>query len=179
MSSPRTLESLPLAPFPSPPMAAPALKVSFIGITKDNVGQLRELNRAVFPVSYSPKFYEDVIKPGVKDVVRLAFHNSALVGAICCRFEEGEGGKRRVYIMTLGVLAPYRSLGVGSRLLRSVMKRVRTLGDVSEVYLHVQVSNEGALEFYRRHEFEVGERVEGYYKRLDPPDCFVVRKVIG
>ena len=44
---------------------------------------------------------------------RPAYHNDVLVGAIACRLEAKEGGKAKLYIMTLGVLAPYRGEGVG------------------------------------------------------------------
>ena len=41
-----------------------------------------------------------------------AYHNAVLVGAIACRLEaHGTGAK--MYIVTLGVLAPYRGMGVG------------------------------------------------------------------
>ena len=36
-----------------------------------------------------------------------------MVGGVCCRVET-EGEKHRMYIMTLGCLAPYRRLGVGT-----------------------------------------------------------------
>lgn len=42
--------------------------------------------------------------------------------------------------------------------------------------LHVQTSNDDAIRFYEQFGFEKGELVEGYYKRIDPPDCFVLRK---
>lgn len=42
-----------------------------------------------------------------------AYYNDLVVGAVCCRVET-EGDKHRMYIMTLGCLAPYRRLGIGT-----------------------------------------------------------------
>ena len=42
-----------------------------------------------------------------------AYYSDICVGAIACRLEKRDDGAVRVYIMTLGVLAPYRGLGVG------------------------------------------------------------------
>lgn len=41
-----------------------------------------------------------------------AYFNDLVVGGVCCRVEV-EGDQKRLYIMTLGVLAPYRRLGIG------------------------------------------------------------------
>jgi hypothetical protein len=43
----------------------------------------------------------------------VAYYSDICVGAIACRLEKKEGGAVCVYIMTLGVLAPYRGLGLG------------------------------------------------------------------
>ena len=42
----------------------------------------------------------------------LAYYNDIVVGAVCCRIDQAEDA-RRLYIMTLGCLAPYRRLGIG------------------------------------------------------------------
>ena len=42
-----------------------------------------------------------------------AYYNDIVVGAVCCRIDTTEDGRRRLYIMTLGCLAPYRRLGIG------------------------------------------------------------------
>jgi ribosomal protein S18 acetylase RimI-like enzyme len=40
----------------------------------------------------------------------------------------------------------------------------------------VQVNNQEALDFYLKHGFENVGTIENYYKKIDPPDCFIVRK---
>lgn len=41
-----------------------------------------------------------------------AYHSGVLVGAIACRLE-AHGNAAKMYIVTLGVLAPYRGMRVG------------------------------------------------------------------
>ncbi len=41
-----------------------------------------------------------------------AYFNDIVVGGVGCRIET-EGDQRRLYFITLGVLAPYRRLGIG------------------------------------------------------------------
>ena len=53
-----------------------------------------------------------------RPLTRLAYHNDVLVGAVCARIDAAAGltadtHLRRLYIMTLGVLAPYRKHGIG------------------------------------------------------------------
>lgn len=129
-----------------------------------------------------------------------AWHNDVVVGGICCRFESvkssaGEGAsaevteqrnskqsdvqpaeQKRIYIMTLGVLAPYRGRGIGSKLLRQIVEYAESHSDIADVYLHVQVNNQEALDFYKKQGFENVGKIENYYKKIDPPDCFIVSK---
>jgi ribosomal protein S18 acetylase RimI-like enzyme len=44
--------------------------------------------------------------------------------------------------------------------------------------LHVQTSNDAALEFYKKFGFTVTDTIKDYYKRIDPPDCFVLSKPV-
>lgn len=47
---------------------------------------------------------------------------------------------------------------------------------IHEATLHVQVNNDDAVRFYKKFGFEVGETVLNYYKRIDPPDAFLLTK---
>jgi len=95
---------------------------------------------------------------------------------------DGVKPRKRIYIMTLGVLAAYRGRQIGTKLVRSVLDHLEEHADdryaaVDEIVLHVQTSNEGAIKFYvDGFGFEKGEMVENYYKRIDPPHCFILRK---
>jgi N-alpha-acetyltransferase 50 len=103
-------------------------------------------------------------------------------------------GKHRLYIMTLAVLAAYRGRGIGAQLIQSVLDYCDSINDgsptddklkhdpilpkrVDEIALHVQISNEDAIRFYTsKFGFEKGEMVENYYRRIDPPHCYILSK---
>ncbi|XP_076961111.1 uncharacterized protein LOC143637656 [Bidens hawaiensis] len=153
-----------------------AVSVSLDCVLDDNLTQLKKLNSILFPVRYNNKYYADVLASG--DFTKLAYYSDTCVGSITCRLEKKDDGAARVYIMTLGVLAPYRGLGIGTQLLNHVLD-LSSKENVSEVYLHVQTNNEDAINFYKKFGFEITETIRNYYVRITPPDCYVVTKYIG
>lgn len=185
------------------------LQINFDTVREKNIEQLRVLNRAIFPINYNEKVYQDILACG--EVTQLAYHNDVLVGAIGCRLEKTpQVGQRdasikrtlcrqvamkhntnpspfripfqgpKLYIITLGVLAPYRGMGVGARLLEKSLSVVETsLPEVKEACLHVQSNNEEAIAFYSKFGFQVKETIKDYYRRLQPPDAVLLSKVLG
>ncbi|XP_063716883.1 N-alpha-acetyltransferase 50-like [Symsagittifera roscoffensis] len=171
-------------------------KIDLGDITKHNVGQLKRLNTVIFPVMYNDKFYKDVLDLG--ELAQLVYFNDIIVGAVCCRVEKGgppqnpnnthtplpspgfrDKNQKKIYIMTLGCLPKYRRLGVGTVMLEHVFKLCEKFPDVEAVYLHVQLGNDSALEFYKKEGFEITNTVEGYYKRIEPSSAYVLEKVIN
>ncbi|NP_001148868.1 N-alpha-acetyltransferase 50 [Zea mays] len=153
-----------------------AERTSLDGVRDKNVMQLKKLNTALFPVRYNEKYYQDAIAS--KDFSKLAYFSDICVGAIACRLEKKEGGAVRVYIMTLGVLAPYRGLGIGTKLLNHVFD-LSAKQNISEIYLHVQTNNDDAIAFYKKFGFEITQTIHNYYMNITPPDCYVLMKFIG
>ncbi|KAM7490309.1 hypothetical protein LguiA_033230 [Lonicera macranthoides] len=147
--------------------------ISMVGVSEKNIMQLKKLNSILFPVRYNHKYYSDSLASG--DFTKLAYYSETCVGAIACQLEKKEGGDLRVYIMTLGVLAPYR--GLGTQLLNHVLD-LCSKQDIGEIYLHVQTDNEEAINFYKKFGFEITETIHNYYTHITPADCYVVTKFI-
>lgn len=147
-------------------------RVELGDITKHNIKLMRRLNQAIFPVSYNEKFYKDVLEAG--ELAKLAFYNDVVVGAVCCRVENCDL-ERHLYIMTLGCLFTYRRLGIGTTMLKHVLDFANKRG-INNIYLHVQINNSGAIEFYKKFGFEIVETKENYYKRIEPSSALVLRK---
>ncbi|EPQ31572.1 uncharacterized protein PFL1_00905 [Pseudozyma flocculosa PF-1] len=110
---------------PRPPAPVRALlpkRIDVADLTPNNLGQLRKLNSVLFPVSYSERFYKDVLDPDVASICKLGLFNDIAVSNVCCRFEADGNDAVKVYIATLGVLAPYRRLGLATALIQHVLK---------------------------------------------------------
>ena len=154
-------------------------RVTFRDLTKATEPDLRALNAVIFPVRYGDKFYEDCARAG--PCTQLAYDaNGACVGAVACRLEmNATRDGARLYIMTLGVYAPYRGGKIGSRLLAHALNAAAEDAYVRDVYLHVQTNNHQAFEFYERFGFAKGEVLKNYYKRIDPPDAVVLHRELG
>ena len=107
----------------------------------------------------------------------IAYYNDVIVGAVCCRVDTTDPSSRRLYIMTLGCLASYRRLGIGTLMVEHVLDYVKTKDtNFDNIFLHVQVNNQDAIEFYKKFGFEIVETRKNYYKRIEPPDAYVLSK---
>merc|ERR1712088_578555 len=147
-------------------------------VTQHNIKVLKKVNQVVFPVVYHDNFYKDVLEAG--ELAKLAFYNDIVVGAVCCRIDMSTSASgestRKLYIMTLGCLAPYRRLGIGSVMVQHVMDIVEKDGNYDSIFLHVQINNEDAINFYKNFGFDIVETKEQYYKRIEPADAYVLEK---
>ncbi|PNH07684.1 N-alpha-acetyltransferase 50 [Tetrabaena socialis] len=155
-------------------MAKRELSVSFDIVREKNLEQLKLLNNVIFPIKYADEIYRQCMASG--ELTQLAYHNDVLVGAVAVRCEKQPNGKAKAYIAMLGVLAPYRSFGIGSKLLHRSLSMCFQDPNIEEAYAHVQVGNDEAVRFYQRQGFEVGETVRDYYKKLSPPDALTLSK---
>mmetsp|Transcript_7239 Transcript_7239/g.13385 ORF Transcript_7239/g.13385 Transcript_7239/m.13385 type:complete len:157 (-) Transcript_7239:3157-3627(-) len=151
--------------------------VSFGIINSKNIGQLKAINAATLPVSYSEQFYTNIITAHNK-YSWFAYLNDLTIGAITCREEVIEGSKYG-HVMTCTVLPAYQRLKIGTQLLSHLDAALRQDAEIKGIHMHVWTSNIPAVEFYKRQGLEIVRTDEGYYKDLDPPDSYVMRKLFS
>lgn len=142
---------------------------------------------------YAPKFYKNLLGEGLdgrytydQKYIKYAYVNGFAVGAVAARLEpiedsNGNGGvqeegKFDLYIMTINVLAAYRRRGVATHLLDFVLNAASQDERISEVFLHVQTSNDEAKNFYVTNGFTEMQVVENYYTRVEPSSAFLLKK---
>nr|KAF6382957.1 N-alpha-acetyltransferase 50, NatE catalytic subunit [Pipistrellus kuhlii] len=65
---------------------------------------------------------------------------------------------------------------LGTKMLNHVLNICEKDGTFDNIYLHVQISNESAIDFYRKFGFEIIETKKNYYKRIEPADAHVLQK---
>jgi N-alpha-acetyltransferase 50 len=142
--------------------------------------RIKVLDHYCFPVKYQESYYSNFVRNSFHPFNQLAFFHDMLVGSITCRLETTEvEGEYTLYIMTIGVLEPYRHMQIGSRLLQTVLNAVHNNQKtrIVAVTLHVQVGS-SALEFYRCFNFEEERVVENYYSDLDECNAILLRRVV-
>ncbi|KAJ1975064.1 N-acetyltransferase 5 [Dimargaris verticillata] len=168
------------------PTTNPRVRLEPLG--RDNLAQARRLNALLFPVRYSECVYRKMVVAG--KFSQLAYFGNVCVGTVGCTTQplvQGTMGPLQLYIMTLGVLAPYRRLGIGSALLQHILQQVAItnheatdpVDTISQIALHVQIDNEEALQFYQRHGFEAAGIEQNYYQRMSPSDAFILVKTVA
>ena len=81
--------------------------------------------------------------------------------------------KKTGHIVTIDVVGNARRAGIGSKLMASAEERLRA-AQIESVYLETMVSNKAAVEFYKRHEYEMVRTKERYYP--NGADAYVFAK---
>lgn len=152
----------------------PQLQVTFDGLLPKNMEQLKILNAALFPIKYQDGFYRECCAAG--DVTQLAYHNDVLVGAIACRLELQPDFTAKMYVMTIGVLAPYRGMGLGRQLIERSLQAAQKDPQIKTAYLHVQSTNEEAAQFYKKFGFQEAGLAKDYYKLADGRDALILSR---
>jgi ribosomal protein S18 acetylase RimI-like enzyme len=66
----------------------------------------------------------------------------------------------------------------GTKMLEHVLNYVQDDGNFDSIFLHVQINNESAIDFYKRSGFEIVETKQHYYKRIEPADAHVLQKTL-
>ncbi|KAI5948915.1 NAT5 [Candida theae] len=159
-------------------------------LTVNNLGVFEKINEVSLPTTYPQSWYTASLSSS-DVIVQLAFYSELPVGAIRARsfnnnqirssFAEAVNSTvlqktpNCVYIESFAVLEKYRNLGIGSKLLSWVIEETKNRY-IHEIVVHVQVTNEKAINWYLKKGFEKQDLVKDYYKEqgLESPDAYIL-----
>ncbi|CAI5731135.1 unnamed protein product [Peronospora destructor] len=145
------------------------------------VRAVQRLNLGILPVQ-PPAF---CYRRAEKDTHRLSWaavisNGGAVSGAVIADLELEHSGQRTVQLRTLVVPAQFRRQGIGKKLVLKVIQQAKKAEEDREeieavrLRLHVHTENDGALAFYKALGFVEKDRVEDYYRHLEPRTAFVM-----
>jgi ribosomal-protein-alanine N-acetyltransferase len=78
-------------------------------------------------------------------------------------------------ILMLVVSKNYRKKGIGNTLLTHLLK-ILTIKNIKQVELEVKISNKSAIDFYRKHGFELKKVLNNFYQNGE--DAYIMRLII-
>lgn len=148
------------------------IQLDFSTITEKNIGQLKMINKETLAVKYSKNFYLAILHQWNK-FSWLCYVNDIPIGSLSARLEQRDK-ESAVYIMTCSVLKAYRRRGIARGIMNHLISTLCSEGAVSLLFLNVWVVSEDAILFYKSLGFEEKERIEGYYKELEPSTALLL-----
>jgi [ribosomal protein S18]-alanine N-acetyltransferase len=136
--------------------------------TPEDIPSVINVNSVTLPEHYSDYFYYEILKD-FPHTFLIAEKGGKMAGYIMCRMEYGLSMTKRFglakkgHIISVAVLQEHRNKGVGTSLIRDALEEVRK-DSGRECYLEVRVTNQGAIDLYKRMGFKVTSTLHGYYK---------------
>lgn len=182
--------NLPL--LPPPPSLHP--QASIVPITADHIPALRRINSLLLQVTYPDSFYTAILTPSKSGLFSRAIlwtepqsTTPKVIGSLIIRPEEipSSTTQQTLYIQSITLLSPYRSLGLAAAALDHVLSSAQLSSlspdsgwAIRSVYAHVWTENEDGLRWYAARGFRRSGRepVKGYYHRLRPDTAWIVRR---
>lgn len=148
------------------------------GFAPSDLEGVININRVCLPENYAPYFFIDTFNTLPQSFI-VAESQRSVVGYIMCRIEHGFSDLKKLrfakkgHIISVAVMPDFRRLGIGSALVEQALSALTTL-QADECYLEVRITNEPAINLYRRLRFDITRSIPRYY--YDGSDAYVMTK---
>jgi ribosomal-protein-alanine N-acetyltransferase len=146
--------------------------------TVDDLQAVMKINRLCLPENYMDSFFIDLYRRFPETFV-IAEENGEVVGYIMCRMEVGlssiglGGVIRKSHIVSIATLPEHRREGIANAIITKTMEAMREY-KAKQCYLEVRLTNDPAVNLYKKLGFEVTRTIHGYY--ADGEDAYVMTK---
>ena len=144
-----------------------------------DLSRVVEINRKCLPENYSSFFFLDIYR-SYPETFLVAERDGEVVGYIMCRVEHGLSElsrfrlARKGHVISLAVMPEHRQKGLATSLLLEAMKTLHQHYSCGEVYLEVRVSNQPAINLYRKLGFQEARTISHYY--VDGEDALLMAR---
>ena len=144
-----------------------------------DISSIVHINRTCLPENYPVYFFEDLLKRYNKAFFVATTEEDHVVGYVMPRIEWKPGFFRKfiiksLHIVSIAVLPSHRRRGLGYILMAYAMNAgVKEYG-CRETYLEVRVSNEPAINLYKKLGYEIIRVLAHYY--LDGEDAYLMAR---
>lgn len=146
----------------------------------DDIDELKTLCKDCFPVEYPEEWYQEITKDDGRFFSLASTLRGKIVGFIVAEIKTRVRCNKEdqdilspsyplstpiAYILSLGVLCPFRCQGVGSLLLDNLLNHLTSKDHhtCKAVFLHVLCTNSRAIRFYERRHFAKHSFLPLYY----------------
>ena len=146
--------------------------------TPNNLQDVMHINRVCLPENYTDMFFMDLHERFPETFI-VAELDKEIVGYIMSRIEVGlsnfglGGLIRKGHVVSIAVVPKARRKGVASALLNDAMRGM-CYYKAKQIYLEVRVTNDGAVNLYKKLALEITRTIPGYYS--DGEDAYVMSK---
>lgn len=129
-------------------------------VNPNDLNRVFEIENMSFNQSYGLKMFQQLYEMGIGFLV--AEHEGYVIGYVMFWIKYEFNG----HIISIAVDEKYRRLGAGTKLLVKAIS-ILSLLNLDTIYLEVNENNHGAIEFYKKFNFEVDRKVPHYYNNGD------------
>lgn len=127
-------------------------------MSKKDIPRVMEIERESFDFPWPESFFEEQIGMGGLGSSLVAVRGALILGYIVLWFEGGGS-----HILNLAVDPAWRGRNISGVILEEAL-RVSAEKGCRSVYLEVRKGNSRAVEFYKKHGFEIRGEIKGYYR---------------
>ena len=136
-------------------------------LKRKHLPQMLEIERQSFPDPWGPISFRSVLSSRICKNLGMFGAGEMLLGYILCQKILDE-----LHILNIAVHPSHRRRGIAEKLMLEALEQ--TGSEVEKVWLEVRVTNHPAIEFYRKHEFELMWIRKNYYPNGE--DAYIMVK---
>jgi ribosomal-protein-alanine N-acetyltransferase len=145
---------------------------------EEDIDGVININSEALPEHYTLSFYSSILTTN-PDTFLVVDYNGKIVAYHMGRIEYAfslKGKKlfiKKGHVISIAVLEEHRKKGLASALMQMALDQFRKNGcEIS--FLEVRASNENAINIYKKNDYNIAERIKGYYN--DGEDAYVMEK---